>query len=169
MEMKLAYTWSEIIKYRIDISEADSPGAFLNALLQSENNTVYKSLLTEKDNAIKEINEFIKTSAEDECKSLEEIRSFFTNELLKKYDIEVLLYTLYAVLLKENQTGPSVYTQYVDEEKCPIDHNGPLIDFEFDPISYKNKKLQNILVQHFSIESETFYKRMQFLILMYAL
>jgi len=33
MEMKLAYTWSEIIKYRIDISEADSPGAFLNALL----------------------------------------------------------------------------------------------------------------------------------------
>jgi hypothetical protein len=62
MEKKLAYTWSEIIKYRIDISEADSHGAFLNALLQSETNAIYKSLLTEKDNVIKEINEFIKST-----------------------------------------------------------------------------------------------------------
>ena len=120
---------------------------------------MYKSLLTEKDNAIKEINEFIKSSAEDECKSLEEIRTFFTDELMKKYDIEVLLYTLYAFFLKENQTGQSVYTQYVEDEKAPLDYNVPLIDFEFDPISHKNKKLQNILVQHFSVESETFYKR----------
>jgi hypothetical protein len=63
MEKKLAYTWSEIIKYRIDISEVDSPAAFLNSLLQSESANVYKSLLTEKDNIIKEINEFIKSSA----------------------------------------------------------------------------------------------------------
>jgi len=159
MEKKLAYTWSEIIKYRIDISEADTPGAFLNALLQSETTAIYKSLLTEKDNVIKEINEFIKSTPEGECKSLEEMKTYYTDELMKKYDIEVLLYILFAVFLKENQTGASVYTQYVEDELCPVDHNGPLIDFEFDPISYKNKKLQNILVQHFSIESETFYKR----------
>jgi len=33
MEKKLAYTWSEIVKYRVDISEADSAGALLNSLL----------------------------------------------------------------------------------------------------------------------------------------
>jgi len=64
--------------------------------------------LTEKDNSIKDINEFIKS--QDECKSLEEIRTFFTDVLMKKYEIEILLYTLYAVFLKENQTGHSVYT-----------------------------------------------------------
>ena len=76
---------------------------------------------------------------------------------------------LWAVFLKENQLGQSVYHQYVEETKCPIDHNGPLIDFEFDAISYKNQKLQNALVEHFSIESETFYSRAQFLILFYGL
>ena len=53
MEKKLAYTWSQIIKYRVDISQDGSLDAFLNSLLESENNAVYKSLLTEKDNVIK--------------------------------------------------------------------------------------------------------------------
>lgn len=45
------------------------------------------------------------------------------------------------ILLKENQVGQSVYTQYVEETKAPIDQSGPLPDFEFDNISYKNEAL----------------------------
>jgi len=56
-----------------------------------------------------------------------------------------------------------VYTEYVEETKCPIDQSGPLPDLEFDPISYKNNVVQNCLVMHYSINSETFYQRVQFL------
>lgn len=70
----------------------------------------------------------------------------------------------FTIFLKENMLGQSVYTQYVEETKCPIDQS-VLPDLPFDGISWKNQKLQDLLVVHYSIESESFYRRTQFLIL----
>lgn len=63
-------------------------------------------------------------------------------ELSQKYeDKELVLVILWTLFLKENQLGQSVYTQYVEETKCPIDQNGPLPEFEFDLVSTKNERL----------------------------
>lgn len=67
--------------------------------------------------------------------------------------------------MKENQLGQSVYTEYVEETKCPIDQSGPLPDLEFDPISWKNEPFQMSIVEHLGIDGEDFYKRTQFLVL----
>ena len=63
--------------------------------------------------------------------------------------------------MKENQTGPSVYTRYVEEEKAPVDHYSidNLPEFGLDEISTKNADLQNELIKEFSLSGETFYHR----------
>ena len=90
--------------------------------------------------------------------------------MIPKYEnIELLLVTLWVTFLKENQVGQSVYTEYVEETKCPIDQTGPLPDFEFDAISNKNMKLQKLLLEHFGRDGEQVYERIQFTILLYAI
>lgn len=81
----------------------------------------------------------------------------------------MLLLCLWTIFTKENKLGQSVYTQYVEETKAPIDQTGPLPDFEFDSISIKNENLQNMFLEHYLKDGETIYERTQFLILLYTI
>lgn len=54
---------------------------------------------------------------------------------------------------------------YVEEVKAPVDHyTAELPAFALDNMSNKNKEMQNSLVEEFSLKGETFYPRVQFLI-----
>lgn len=76
--------------------------------------------------------------------AIEAVKDFLSNQIIQSKsgnDAFLLAITASVIFLKENQLGQSVYTQYVEETKCPIDQSGPLPDSEFDPISYKNLPL----------------------------
>lgn len=54
-------------------------------------------------------------------------------------EVNSLILFLWSFFMKQNQSGPSVYVQYVEEEKKPIDNfTEDLPEFELDPISTKN-------------------------------
>lgn len=127
-------------------------------------NKEYKQLLLEWG-LIKNLLSFLGAEASDY--KLADVQAFLASQIegLSYEQLYTLMLTVFAVFLKENQIGQSVYTQYVEETMCPIDQSGPLPDLEFDPISWKNGKLQDMLVDHFSLESEQFYHRTQFLVL----
>lgn len=76
---------------------------------------------------------------------------------------------LYVAFIRENCTGPSVYTLYVEETLEPLVKGGPLPPNELDPISNKNQSLQKKLLTHFEKDSEQLYAKTQFLVLFYAL
>lgn len=69
-----------------------------------------------------------------------------------------LLVGLYAIYLKENSLGPSLYTQYAEDTKAPIVRTGPLPDNELDPISNKNEQLQQCLLKYYEKDSEQIYQ-----------
>lgn len=80
---------------------------------------------------------------------LNEIRKAFEDDVFSKYcqiddpdSIFLQILTLFLFFLKENQIGPSVYSMYAEEEKCPVDRYGALPEFVLDPMSNKNKTLQ---------------------------
>lgn len=52
-----------------------------------------------------------------------------------------LIKCLFNLFLRENVTGPSIYSLYVEEEKRPLQKGEPLVERELDPISYKNESL----------------------------
>ena len=56
--------------------------------------------------------------------------------------------------MRENCTGPSVYTQYVQDTLAPLEKGGPLPKNNLDPISTKNTKLQGALLSHFEKDGE---------------
>ena len=120
-------------------------------------------MLLEEENIIKSLNEFIK----EKDLELSEIEEFMKKSIENEQKLEETLLILLTFFLKENQLGHSVYTQYVEETKCPIDQSGPLPDFAFDPISNKNEALQDKLVAHFSISGENMYEKVQFLIIFF--
>ena len=91
-----------------------------------------------------------------------QLKAILPNQIDEAY---VQMLTVLCVFLKENQLGQSVYTEYVQETKCPIDKSGPLVETEFDPMSNKNEPLQTFLVEHLSLNSEQFYVLTQFPIL----
>lgn len=76
---------------------------------------------------------------------------------------------LFSAFLRENVTGPSIYTEYVEETKAPLIKSGPLPVRETDPISNKNEVLQDKLLRHLERDSEQVYMKMQFLVFFYAL
>lgn len=80
-------------------------------------------------------------------------------------DFESLIHFLMSFYLRENSLGPSVYTEYVEETRAPLEKNHLPVT-EFDPISNKNKLLQFALLEHFSRDGETLYQRSQMLVLL---
>jgi hypothetical protein len=52
-----------------------------------------------------------------------------------------LIEALYVMYIRENVTGPSLYTRYVEEELRPLQKDEPLPEKETDPISNKNISL----------------------------
>ena len=56
--------------------------------------------------------------------------------------------------IRENVTGPSLYTRYVEEELRPLQKDEPLPEKETDPISNKNASLQEKMVSYFERDSE---------------
>ena len=47
-----------------------------------------------------------------------------------------------------------MYTQYVQETLAPLDTSGPLPENLLDPISFKNKPLQQALLKYFEKDGE---------------
>jgi len=80
-----------------------------------------------------------------------------------------LIETLYTIYVRENVTGPSVYTLYVEEEKRPLIKGEPLPEKETDPISSKNEKLHDLMIAYFEKDSEQIYLKSQFLVLFFAI
>ena len=71
--------------------------------------------------------------------------------------------------MRENCTGPSVYTQYVEDTRMPLIKSGPLPVNELDCMSNKNLVLQAALLKHFEKDGEHIYHKSQFLILLFVL
>ena len=121
-------------------------------------NDEYKSVLLNESVLIPKLIEQYKDTSEIE--DVDEIKTYLRT--LMSEDREQLytqMLTAFTIFMKENCLGQSVYTEYVEETKCPIDQSGPLPDLEFDPISWKNKNLQKVLVEYYTRESEHFYHR----------
>ncbi len=71
--------------------------------------------------------------------------------------------------IRENVTGPSIYTLYVEEEKRPLVKGEPLPEKETDPISNKNAALNEMMIGHFERDSEQIFLKTQFLIVFFAI
>lgn len=98
-----------------------SAKSFIKKLLSSAGNMEYKALLTEHENIMKDLFKYISEMGEDAEYDVEQIQKH-ARELAAKYgDPELTLVILWTIFLKENQLGPSVYTEYVEETRCPID------------------------------------------------
>ena len=98
--------------------------------------------LSEKPNTpLEELKELILEKAND---------LFFTD----KAALTDALKVLYFVFLRENVTGPSIYTEYVEETKAPLVKGGPLPERPVDAMSNKNQELQEQLLKHFERDSE---------------
>lgn len=80
-----------------------------------------------------------------------------------------LAWFLLSFYMRENCTGPSVYTQYVEETRAPLVKGGPLPQNDLDCISNKNLKLQAALLKNFERDGEQIYHKSQFLVLLYIL
>jgi hypothetical protein len=80
-----------------------------------------------------------------------------------------LIEILYDIFVRENITGPSVYSLFVDEEKRPLQKGEPLPEKPVDPLSSKNKDLHERLLEHYEKDSETIYQNTQFLTLFFAI
>lgn len=166
----LAYTFTDVLDRRLglDLKSEDlsqgTPRWWLQKILTCKSNKEYKSLLLDQENIVKDLHEFIQKGEYD----LDSIKTFILSKI-QDDDIELTLIILWTIFTKENKLGQSVYTQYVEETKCPIDQTGPLPEFEFDSISNKNETLQNMFLYHYLKDGETIYERTQFLILFYAI
>ena len=68
-----------------------------------------------------------------------------------------LIESLYYIYIRENVTGPSIYTLYAEEEKRPLIKGEALVERELDPLSNKNEALQELLIKHFERDSEQIY------------
>ena len=66
---------------------------------------------------MKDLHDFIKQNKDY---SLESIKTFILSKI-EDESIELLLLCIWTIFTKENKLGQSVYTQYVEETKCPID------------------------------------------------
>ena len=104
---------------------------------------------------------------------LEELETFIkglleTQVTDSKSYITIVLF-LFSTYIRENSLGPSVYTQYVQETLAPLDKSGPLPENPLDPISFKNKALQQALLKHFEKDGEQLFHKSQFLIILYVL
>ena len=65
-----------------------------------------------------------------------------------------LIEMLFLLFEKENTLGPSIYTQYVEEEKKPLTHDIYEVETEFDIISNKTYCTFSTLIMHSYIEQE---------------
>ena len=68
-----------------------------------------------------------------------------------------MIESLYYIYIRENVTGPSIYTLYAEEEKRPLIKGEALVERELDPLSNKNAALQELLIKHFERDSEQIY------------
>ena len=65
-----------------------------------------------------------------------------------------LAWFLLSFYMRENCTGPSVYTQYVEETRAPLVKGGPLPSNDLDCMSNKNLQLQAALLKNFERDGE---------------
>lgn len=91
--------------------------------------------------------------------NLDQIQEYVLDFMKEKSKDQILetIEFLYAVCVRENVLGRSIYTQYVEETKAPLIKGGPLPETEADPISNKNQSLQEKLLCHFEKDSEQIY------------
>ena len=139
----LAYTFTDVLERRVglDMKSEDLPKGtpkwWLQKVLSCKSNIEYKKLLVDQENIVKALHDFIQQGDDYD---LDSIKSFILSKISDD-DIELTLISLWTIFTKENKLGQSVYTQYVEETRCPIDQTGPLPDFELDGISTQNEKL----------------------------
>jgi len=91
------------------------------------------------------------------------------NKFASEEDFFGFFVCLWAIYMRENLTGPSIYTIYVDEVKRPLDSDAPLKDTPLDFLTLKNEELQTDLLNHFSVDSERMYARSNFLPLFFTM
>lgn len=85
-------------------------------------------MLLDETTRINEVLDSLKTLAQSlKAEYVADEKSFVT--------LSLFLLTFY---MRENCTGPSVYTQYVEDTRAPLIKGGPLPENELDCISNKN-------------------------------
>lgn len=108
---------------------------------------------------IKSLLEFCKdtrtiTEVQDFCKTLSEGHDFVS-----------LILLLWSIYYRENTCGPSIFTEYVEETRAPL-NKSYLVETELDLISTKNNLLHNVLLKHYEKDGEPFYQNSQLLIIL---
>lgn len=109
-------------------------------------------------------------------KSVEELKEVLEGYFSKdenKFDSEedfIGFYScLWAIYARENITGPSVFSEYVEEVKRPLSSDDPLKETPIDFMALKNEALHSSLLKHFSIDGEQIYSKTNFLSVFYIL
>lgn len=145
--------------------------SFLAKLKDIKDNHAFLALIQSDFTFLMLLNNFMRDQPEA---SLEEIRGKvkeFAETPAKAGVAEylALIEALYVMYIRENVTGPSLYTRYVEEELRPLQKDEPLPEKETDPISNKNTSLQEKMLSYFERDSEQIYLKTQFLIIFFAL
>ena len=130
--------------------------SFLAKLKDIKDNHAFLALIQSDFTFLMLLNNFMRDQPEA---SLEEIRAK-VREYAEPHakagvaEYLALVEALYVMYIRENVTGPSLYTRYVEEELRPLQKDEPLPDKETDPISNKNTSLQEKMVSYFERDSE---------------
>ena len=114
--------------------------SFLLKMKETKDNHAFLALIQTDFTFLMLLNNFLRDQPEAQ---IEEIRA-----KVKEYaephakggatEYLALIEALYVIYIRENVTGPSIYTRYVEEEKRPLQKDEPLPEKETDPISNKN-------------------------------
>lgn len=119
-------------------------------MLKTKENHAFLAVLNDFT-FLMQLNTYLKSNPDCE---LDELKTAILNHAQPVSETVALTQSLYEIFVRENITGPSVYSLYVDEEKRPLVKGEPLRPREIDPLSYKNEKLQEKLLSHFERDSE---------------
>jgi len=137
-----------------DVSKMPESANKLKAILERSTDADEYAKAVLVVDLIKQLNEkcLAMESAEELKKFVE--KYFLENEIKDETDIKEMVATLFAIYLRENMVGPSVYSVYVEEILAPIDDKAPKIESLLDGLSSKNVALQKSLLKHFERDSE---------------
>ncbi|CDW87054.1 tetratricopeptide repeat protein 27 [Stylonychia lemnae] len=149
--------------------ESSTKSEYLTKLLAITDNQTFISHVLDHY-FLQNLNEYLKGNEQVQLQELnEKILQLSDQYRTSTENYLDLIETLFSIFLRDNMSGPSVYTLYVEETKAPLIKGGPLPDTLLDPLSNKNQALQDLLLQHFEKDSEQIYLKTQFLVLFYAI
>jgi hypothetical protein len=153
----------------MDSSSISPVASFLSNLRLIKDNHAFLALLATDFTFLNRLNNFMRDQPEALLSDIKVKILEYAEAHGEPSEYLGLIEALYVIYVRENVTGPSVYTRYVEEEKRPLQKDEPLPEKDTDPISNKNISLQEKLVTHFERDSEQIFLKTQFLLIFFSI